>query len=66
MQQRGDSKLQTIKEAAQLLNVSESALYRKIQADEIPAYRFGRKVLVDLREVLSVMRRDAQDLDVEL
>ena len=63
---RAEMKLKTIREAAAMLNVSESALYRKIQADEIPAYRFGRKVLVDLREVLSVMRRDAQDLDVEL
>ncbi len=60
------SGLNTIREAAQLLNVSESALYRKIQTDEIPAYRFGRKVLVDVREVLAVMRRDAQDQDVEL
>ena len=62
----GESKLKTIREAAHLLNVSESALYRKIQADEIPAYRFGRKVLVDLREVLATMRRDAQDTDAEL
>ena len=64
--QHVDSKLKTIKEAAHLLNVSESALYRKIQADEIPAFRFGRKVLVDLREVLTAMRRDAQDQDAEL
>ena len=61
-----DSRLKTIREAAQLLNVSASGLYRKIQTDEIPAYRFGRKVLVDLREVLTVMRRDAQDQDTEL
>ena len=56
-----DSRLRTIREAANLLHVSESALYRKIQTEEIPAYRFGRKVLVDVREVLAVMRRDAQD-----
>ena len=61
-----DSKLKTIREAAHLLNVSESALYRKIQTDEIPAFRFGRKVLVDLGEVLAVLRRDAQDQDAEL
>lgn len=60
-----EMKLRTIREAAALLNVSISALYRKIQADEIPAYRFGRKVLVDLREVLTAMRRDAQDQDAE-
>ena len=63
---RPEMKLKTIHEAAQLLNVSESALYRKIQTEEIPAYRFGRKVLLDLREVLAVMRRDAQDQDAEL
>jgi excisionase family DNA binding protein len=64
--QHGDTRLKTVRETAQLLNVSESALYRKIQIEEIPAYRFGRKVLVDLREVLAVMRRDAQDQDAEL
>ena len=63
---RPEMKLKTIRESAQMLNVSESALYRKIQTDEIPAYRFGRKVLLDLREVLAAMRRDAQDQDVEL
>lgn len=61
--QHGDTRLKTVRETAQLLNVSESALYRKIQTEEIPAYRFGRKVLVDLREVLATMRRDAQDED---
>jgi excisionase family DNA binding protein len=61
-----EMKLRTIREAAALLNVSESALYRKTQTNEIPAYRFGRKVLVDLREVLAAMRRDAQDQDAEL
>lgn len=64
--QHGDTRLKTVRETAQLLNVSISALYRKIQTEEIPAYRFGRKVLVDLREVLAAMRRDAQDLDAEL
>ena len=62
----GESKLRTVRELALLLNVSESGLYRKIQADEIPAYRFGRKVLLDLREVLTAMRRDVQDQDAEL
>ena len=61
-----ESQLQSIPEAAQLLNVSTSALYRRIQAGELPAYHFGRKVLVDLREVLAAMRRDAQDQDAEL
>ena len=64
--QHVDSKLRTVRETALLLHVSESALYRKIQTEEIPAYRFGRKVLLDLREVLAAMRRDAQDQDVEL
>ena len=63
---RPEMKLRTVRESAQLLHVSESGLYRKIQTEEIPAYRFGRKVLLDLREVLAVMRRDAQDQDAEL
>lgn len=51
-----DPQLVPVKEAATTLNVSPYALYRKIRAGEIPGYRFGRKVLLDLREVREAMR----------
>ena len=51
-----DSALQSVKEGAAELNVSTFALYRRIKSGEIPAYRFGRKVLLDLREVREAIR----------
>ncbi|HLZ32652.1 MAG TPA: helix-turn-helix domain-containing protein [Nitrospira sp.] len=51
-----DPQLVPVKDAATVLNVSPFALYRKLRAGEIPGYRFGRKVLLDLREVRDAMR----------
>lgn len=48
--------LMTVQQAAVHLSVSKHALYRKIKSGEYPAYRFGRKVLVDLEEVKQAMR----------
>lgn len=45
------ARMETVKRAAHLMNVSTHALYRKIRNGDIPAYRFGRKVLVDIREL---------------
>ena len=49
--------LKPIKEAARLINVSPFALYRKVKNGELPSYRFGRKVLINMDEVLAAMRR---------
>lgn len=50
------SALRSVKEGAAELNVSTFALYRQIKSGKIPAYRFGRKVLIDLQEVKESMR----------
>ncbi len=49
-------RLAPIKDGAKILKVSRFALYRKIKAGEIPTYHFGRKVLIDIDEVLAIMR----------
>ena len=45
------------KEAAHLLNVSQVAFYRKVKNGELPSYRLGRKILINIDEVLAAMRR---------
>ena len=45
-----------VKRAAAVLSVSTHCLYRKIREGAIPAYRFGRKVLLDMQEVKQAMR----------
>lgn len=48
--------LTTVDSAAEEFAVSKFSLYRKIKAGEIPAYKFGRSVRVDLAEVREAMR----------
>lgn len=48
--------METVKRAAEALTVSKHALYRKIKNGEIPAYKFGRKILLDMEEVKKAMR----------
>ena len=55
--QSSEAHLMTIRNALQVLPVSREALYRKLQSGELPSYRFGRKVLVDIQECLQTMRR---------
>lgn len=55
------TRLQPVKEAAKLLNVSSFGLYRKLQSGELPGYKFGRKVLVDLDEVRQAMRSERKE-----
>jgi len=52
--------LQTVRAVAKALNVSPFLLYRKVQAGQLPAYRLGRKVLLDVAEVIEAMRRPVQ------
>ena len=37
-------------------NISREAFYRKLKSGELPSYRFGRKILVDVDEILTAMR----------
>ena len=45
-----------VAEAAKELNASKFTLYRKIKEGELPAYKLGRKILVDVNELLEAMR----------
>jgi len=51
-----EPKLLSVKRASPILNVSTHCLYRKIREGAIPAFRCGRKVLIDLQEVKEAMR----------
>lgn len=56
-----ESSLRSVRDNARMFNVSPNALYRKIRAGELPAYRFGRKVLVDPVELREALRRRVVD-----
>jgi len=54
--QEPNSQLNSPKDAAHILNVSLSALYKKLKSGALPSYRFGRKVLVDVDELRTAMQ----------
>ena len=49
-------KLLSVREALKIIPVSREGLYRRIKEGQFPCYRFGRKILVDPDEILSLMR----------
>ncbi len=51
-----NTQLMPVREAAKRLNVTPHTLYRRIGKGELPSFRMGRKILVDLEEMLEVMR----------
>lgn len=51
-----ESHLAPVKIAAMHFAVSPDALYKRIRLGDIPNYKFGRKVLVDLNEVRAALR----------
>ena len=57
----GSKPLATVKESAKVFNVSIWALYRKLQHKELPSYRFGKKILIDLDEIRDSMRIPPKD-----
>lgn len=50
-------RLMSVAEALQVLPVSREALYRKLESGELPSFRFGRKILVDVNEIKEAMRQ---------
>ena len=46
-----------VQQGAAFLNISPECLYRKIGAGEVPAYRIGRALRVDLNELKAWARR---------
>ncbi len=51
-----NANLQTVKNALKLIPVSREAFYRKLQSGELPSYRLGRRILVDIEECKAAMR----------
>lgn len=51
-----NSRLSSVSDALKVLPVSREALYRRIKSGDIPSYRFGRKVLLNVGECLEAMR----------
>ena len=56
-----EAELKSVQDIATMFGVSRFGLYRKIRAGEIPAYHFGRKVLVDPTEFREALRRRVGD-----
>ncbi|MCA9466491.1 MAG: helix-turn-helix domain-containing protein [Nitrospira sp.] len=52
-----NSRLSSVKEVLKVLPVSREGLYRKIKSGEIPSYRFGAKILLNVDECLAAMRK---------
>ncbi|GJL65108.1 MAG: hypothetical protein NPIRA05_00790 [Nitrospirales bacterium] len=51
-------KLVPVTEALKVVPVSRPAFYAKLKKGELPSYHFGRKILVDVDEVLTAMRQE--------
>jgi excisionase family DNA binding protein len=56
-----EAQLKSVQDIATMFGVSRFGLYKKIRAGEIPAYHFGRKVLVDPTEFREALRRHVGD-----
>jgi len=52
-----NSNLQTVKEALEVIPVSREAFYKKLKSGELPSYRLGRRILVDIEECREAMRQ---------
>ncbi len=46
----------SVMEAVSVLNVSREALYKKLKKGELPHFKFGRKILIDIDEVMEAIR----------
>ena len=46
----------SVKEALGILPVSREAFYKKLKSGELPHSKFGRKILVNIEEVMEAMR----------
>ena len=46
----------SVKEALEILPVSREAFYKKLKGGELPHFKFGRKILVNIEEVMEAMR----------
>jgi len=47
----------TVPEALKVIPVSREAFYRKLKKGELPCWRFGKRILVDVNQCLEAMRQ---------
>jgi excisionase family DNA binding protein len=50
------TRFSSVKEFAAEFNVNSFAVYKKIRRNELPHYRFGKKILLDPDEVKAALR----------
>ncbi len=54
---KNNGQLMPVKDALKVIPVSREAFYRKLQTGELPSYRLGRRILVDIEECKEAMRQ---------
>ena len=54
---QNNSQLMPVKDALKVILVSREALYKKLKSGELPSYRLGRRILVDIEECREAMRQ---------
>ena len=47
----------TVPEALKVIPVSREAFYRKLKKGELPCWKFGKRILVDVNQCLDAMRQ---------
>lgn len=53
-------RLLSIPDALPFLPFSREHIYRMVKRGDVPSYRLGRRVVIDLEEVLQAMRQGAR------
>ena len=56
-----DSRLVTVKNAAQILSMNEQVLYRMAADGRLPTYRIGKAIRLDLTELESILRCEGSE-----
>ncbi|GJL56889.1 MAG: hypothetical protein NPIRA02_40210 [Nitrospirales bacterium] len=56
MSVHNEPNLVSVPQALKVLPVAKESLYRRLKSGELPCYKFGRKVLVDVKEIQDAMR----------
>ena len=57
---QNNGQLMPVKDALKLIPVSREAFYKKLQSGELPSYRLGRRILVDIEECREAMRQNKE------
>jgi excisionase family DNA binding protein len=56
-----EKRLLSVAEAAEWLGLSQSYLYKLVEADAIPHIRFGRAIRFDIKELEEWLKEDTED-----